>query len=108
MDYGHNEKKVVFYETDKRHADLKVRLRYDGLTQQKFFNSIITGYLEQQEEIVKFIAKLKDQSGIHSKAKRAKSKRMYERRSSTIDKFALNSDEIESIFDMIEKEKEDL
>ena len=66
-------KKVVFYDTDKRHADLKIRLHYDGLTQAGFFRSMITGYLEVGDETKKKFSLLED-------------------------------DEVESIFDMIEKE----
>ena len=29
--YGEDFKKIVFYDTDKRHADLKIRLSYDNL-----------------------------------------------------------------------------
>ena len=51
-EYGKNLKKVVFADTDKRHADLKIRLRYDGLTQLQFFQSIVTGYIEKDPRIV--------------------------------------------------------
>ncbi len=41
-----NKKKVIFDDTDVRHARLKVRLEYDGLSQAEFFRSFITGYLK--------------------------------------------------------------
>lgn len=31
-----SSKKIIFEDTDKRHADLKIRLHYDGLTQRDF------------------------------------------------------------------------
>ena len=44
--YGQEGKKIVFQDSDKRHADLRIRLRHDGLTQIQFFQAMITGYLE--------------------------------------------------------------
>ena len=37
MAYGNREKKIVFNETDSRHAELKIKLHYDGLKQGEFF-----------------------------------------------------------------------
>ena len=34
-------KKIIFEDTDKRHADLKIRLHYDGLTQGVFFRMLV-------------------------------------------------------------------
>ena len=49
------EKRVVFTDTDVRHAQLKIRLQHDGFTQSDFFRAIITGYLENDGQIVKFL-----------------------------------------------------
>jgi len=38
--YGEDYKKVMFYDSDKRHADLKLRLQYDGLKQNEFFRAV--------------------------------------------------------------------
>ena len=72
------EKKILFTDTDKRHADLKLRLHYDGLTQADFFRSLITGYLEKDENIMNFIIEVQESKNIHSKQKRAKSKKLEE------------------------------
>ena len=45
-------KRVIFDDTDTRHAQLKVRLEYDGLSQAEFFRSFITGYLEKDKSIM--------------------------------------------------------
>ena len=34
--YGEAGKKIVFYDSEKNHAELKIRLHYDGLTQSAF------------------------------------------------------------------------
>jgi len=106
--YGKGGKKIVFYDSDKRHADLKIRLHYDGLTQSAFFRGMVSGYLNQDEDLMFYINKLKDNNENQSASKKHKMKKMAEGRQETIDKFALKGDEIESIFDILEEEHPDL
>ena len=60
--YGKMNKKVVFYDTDKRFADLKIRLGHDKISQAQFFRSIVTGYIEQDEDILNFIDRYKNRT----------------------------------------------
>ena len=101
MSYGKTIKDIAFRETDGRHAKLKIRLKYDGLTQQKFFSSLITAYLERDERIMNFILELKEREGIHTVDKRKRVKKMYEKSIETETKFGLNKKEVESVFDII-------
>ena len=98
------EKKILFTDTDKRHADLKLRLHYDGLTQADFFRSLITGYLEKDENILNFIIEVQESKNIHSKQKRAKSKKLEEEGENLMKKLGLGEEEIENIFDLLEEE----
>ena len=98
------EKKILFTDTDKRHADLKLRLHYDGLTQADFFRSLITGYLEKDENIMNFIIEVQESKNIHSKQKRAKSKKLEEEGENLMKKLGLGEEEIENIFDLLEEE----
>ena len=52
-------KRIIFLDTDRRHADLKIRLYYDGLSQTDFFKGMITGYIERDERLVPFIDELR-------------------------------------------------
>ena len=52
-------KKVIFYDTDKRFADLKIRLQHDGISQAQFFRGLVTGYLMQDGDILSYVNKLK-------------------------------------------------
>ena len=54
-DYGKNEKRIIFTDTDHRHAQLVLKLKGDGLTKSKFFRCIISGYLRDDERIKQFI-----------------------------------------------------
>jgi len=69
---------------------------------------MISGYLKQDEDIVNFVNKLKDENNSQSASKRTRIKKMSNARQETIDKFALKGEEIESIFDILEEECPDL
>jgi len=106
--YGVLDKKVVFYENEKVFADLKIRLRYDGLTQQQFFSSLVNGYLSGDKRIVEYIFELKDEKHVHSKRKRKGTRKMYQASRHTSEAFDLNEEEVQDIFDILKKENSDL
>jgi len=101
-------KRVVFRENDQVHAKLRIRLHYDGIKQSDFFRGCIEAYLNQEEEFEDFIETLKLRKSSQSKNKQAKSKKLKEKGKELSSKLALNSSEIENIFDMIEEEHEGL
>lgn len=97
----------MFRETLERHAQLKTKLMYDEISQQKFISYIITFYLQEDADMLKLVEKMKDKEGISSNKKKTSKKdimnmRKYEKR------FGLNKNDIENIFDFIEEESSDL
>tara|TARA_Y100000034_G_scaffold134707_1_gene203928 strand:+ start:4784 stop:5110 length:327 start_codon:yes stop_codon:yes gene_type:complete len=104
MTYGQETKRIIFEESDKVHADLKIRLHADDLKQGEFFSLMISGYIERDERIVDFVEEYKKNNSIQSKEKRAKSKKLHDQSTEIRNKFALNEGEVESIFDLLEKE----
>lgn len=107
-EYGKNEKRISFMDTDKRNAELLVRLKHDGLTKTKFFRALLTGYLERDPHIVDFINQIKDSENLQSKSRSKKIKQLEEAGKQSKTKFGLNQGDIENIFDMLEKEHPDL
>lgn len=102
---GESKKKIVFYDTDKRHAKLKIRLHYDGLTQAGFFRAMVSGYLDKDPAVLDFIKRLQEEENVHSVRKRKDSNKLLESGEETKKQFSLlGDDEVENIFDMIEKE----
>ena len=101
-------KRIVFEDSEKRHADLKVRLNYDGLTQTGFFRGIITGYLERDDGIMELVTKLQESKSIHSKAKRTKSKKLRKEGEHLMRKLGIADDEVENIYDILERENPEL
>ena len=106
--YGTKEQIVQFADLDKRHADLRLRLHYDGLTQGEFFRALVTGYVDRDPDIINFIAKVKENSEKYKPTLMKKRRRAYTKSKQVEKLFGLNEDEIENIFDMIQKEHEDL
>ncbi len=95
-------------DTDKRSADLMIRLKHDGLTKTKFFREILTGYLERDSAIVGFIERVKDKAASQSKKQSKIVKNLEEQGRENEAKFGLGDEEIENIFDLLEKEHPDL
>lgn len=101
-------KRVVFRENDQVHAKLRIRLNYDGIKQSDFFRACIAAYLNEDEEFEGFVESLKSEKSSLSKGKRARSRKLKQQGKELASKLALNSSEIENIFDMIEEEHEGL
>ncbi len=100
-------KKVVFMENDRIHADLKLKIHYDGITQSDFFRGCGRAYLEEEGAFMTFLDRLKEQrtkiaKGVRKSATKDSAGAIVQK-----NKFGLNSDEIEDIFDILEKEHED-
>ena len=106
--YGEDYKKIVFYDTDKRHADLKIRLQYDNLKQSEFYRAVLTAYLEKEENFMKFLEKYKEDNEVLHKTKLRTQEKIKKRERDTKTKFALEDKEVESIFDMLEEEHPEL
>ena len=104
-------KKIVFYDSTKRHADLKIRLQHDGLSQAHFFRGIVTGYLSQDENVLNFIDKLKSSKKFgqaQNKKDIRESRALIKKGKDISSKLSLEEGEIEDIFDLLEKANPDL
>ena len=71
-------KRVVFRENDTTHANLRVRLHYDGVKQSQFFRGCIDAYLNQDKDFMAFMETLKSEKGSLSKLRNEKSKKLRE------------------------------
>ena len=96
-------KKVVFDDTDVRHAKLKVRLEYDGLSQAEFFRSLITGYLEKDENVISYINSYKEKNKKLSKRNMKYQKKDADLANDMLGQFGIKDEELENIFDVIAK-----
>ena len=104
MGYGDKQKKIVFSASDKSHAELKIKLNYDGIKQGEFFRLLLEGYLEDNEDIINYISDWKERNNKQTKKQRTVIAKDYSEAKDTEEQFALNQDEVESIFDLLERE----
>jgi hypothetical protein len=103
-EYGTTTKRVVFTDTDHRHAQLLIRLRHDGLTQAEFFRSLISGYIENDERIQSYMEEI----STHSKKKKNSSRKLRTAGKKAKESLGLSSNDVEDLFDMIAEEHPDL
>ena len=99
-----DRKKFMFYDSPDRQARLKIRCKYDGINQSQFFRFMISGYLENNPDIIKFLDECKQRFLICGQGmqKRQKILKTHQLTREVENKFDLNKDEIENIFDIIE------
>ena len=101
-------KKIIFTIPANDKAKFKVQLQYDSLTQAKFLRGMIEGYINGDEDFMNFIAKMKGDTKSQSKAQLKKVEKNLVEMKQTKNTFALEDDEVENIFDMLEQEHPDL
>ena len=104
------DKQILFLETEKRHADLKIKLKHYRITQSDFIRGCISGLINDDEQFFQFFFKLlEEKSYIKSSKKRKKNEEMITKGLNTTEEdFVLKDSEIENIFDIIEKDHPDL
>jgi hypothetical protein len=100
--------KIMFSVSERTKADFKIRLQYDSLTQVKFFNSIMEGYLQKDEDLMKYMNKFKKNNTIQNNEQRIKIEKNIQKAKETKIKFSLGDEEVENIFDILEKEHPEL
>ena len=110
--YGENKKKIVFFDTEERHVQLKVRLEHYGITQSKLFRYLVTCMLEENQ-ISKDLVQMIDDNSKKKTRKRAKrvdviEEKAKQKQEEIENKFNLDNEELEDIFDLIAREHPDL
>tara|TARA_B100000214_G_scaffold156309_1_gene112097 strand:- start:993 stop:1319 length:327 start_codon:yes stop_codon:yes gene_type:complete len=55
-------RKLVFYETTRNSIELKIRLRYDSISQGLFFRSLIDRYIAGDPRIIEIVSEVKENS----------------------------------------------
>ena len=102
--YGKENKKIVFGESGKTHAEFKIKLHYDGLAQGEFFREVVSAYVNEDPLFMDFVTNMKDRVEKQSKRQREVAKKERELSRKTEKEFSLTDKEVESIFDLLERE----
>ena len=108
MDEKDKTKRIVFESTTNKHAQLKVRLQYDSMTQAEFFRCLIDGYLAKDERILEYLQDYRISKGKDSKSNAKIRNKDNKKADDLLNKFGIKDEELENIFDLIEEEFPDL
>lgn len=99
-----DRKKFMFYDTEKRQADLRIKLQHDGMTQSTFFRVMMSGYLNDDENILNYLNKFQEKYKMRGKHKIKKARKVVEKGREIKKQFGIDETEIENIFDLVEEE----
>ena len=102
--YGHNTKRIVFKVSDHEHAKLILRLRHNSLTQAEFFRAVIEAVNTDDDKILSFISDCVSSKQKLNKKRINKNRKFIEQGKKLTGDFALSSEEIEDVFDLIAQE----
>jgi hypothetical protein len=100
-------KKVFFEEDDNQHARMLIRLRYDRLTQGKFFRGLVEMYVKNDLDMIKVIEKIKIEKSTMGRLKREKSVKEIEKGENMMQDLGLSKNEKNFIYDLIEEDFEE-
>ena len=99
---GKNRKKIVFYDDDHTHAQLRIKFIADGIKQATFFKDLVRAYINDDPNIRAWI-----NSNPHCKVSK-RSARIRRREDRKIEEqntsFNLDQKDVQEIFDILAEE----
>ena len=103
------KKKVVFEDTVHNFANLRIRLKYDKITQKEFFSFLVSRYVSSDPRMVELVDELKQELLRIGKKSRMKALSDHEAGRTLLKNCGLTKADKNEIYDLIEKEyKEEL
>lgn len=97
----------VFYCYEKESADLKIRLRYDGLQQSEFFRTLLKMYVAQDPLMLQIVERIKQDQRVMGKKRLKNTKDDYEKADKVLEDLGITESDKQDIFDIIAMETED-
>lgn len=103
MNDPHREIKFTFLCPEKQAVDFKIRVKYDGLTQAAFFQQVMLLYLENADEFLPVLEKIKMKKAKMGITKIRNSFKEIETGKRKMTDLSLTESEKRSLFDLIEE-----
>ena len=100
-----NAKTIQFPSLEELHVNLLLKLNFDDMTKFFFFNECIKAYIAEDPTFLPFIDKIKEKSMLARKFRTKKARHLRKKEQEIKTKFALDPQDIEDIFDIIESEE---
>ena len=88
-------------------ADLKLRLRYDNLSQSKFMTGIAELYLQKDPDMLCVVEKIKQKKRVMGKQKLKRTGQDIDKGNKMLEELGITDSDKQSIFDMIELDLEE-
>ena len=103
------EKKTtfVFKCFENESSELKIRLRYDGLTQTHFFRSLMKMYISKHPKMMDIVSLIKQDQKSIGKKKIQRSKNEINNGKQLLDILGITDSDRSKIFDIIESGEEE-
>lgn len=101
--------KITTYVPQSHKVDLKIKLKYHGVTQSGLLRGVVKAFLQEDAQFMAWFDdwKLRN-SRVQGKKRRSKSAKLDEKGRQLASKFGINEGEIEDIFDVIAEEHPEL
>ena len=99
-----DRKKIMFYETPERQIEFRIRCEFEGITQSQFLRYMVSGCIEKDPLLQKYLNNCKIKDGSQGEKNSSKRQSIQKIEIENTKKFGLNKEEIEDIFDIIEVE----
>ena len=97
----------TFRLLEKVSADLKLRLRYDNLSQSKFMSGLAELYLQKDPDMLCVVEKIKQRKRVMGKQKLKRTKQDIDKGNRMLEELGITDSDKQSIFDMIEMDLEE-
>lgn len=97
----------TFRLLEKVSADLKLRLRYDNLSQSKFMSGLAELYLQKDPDMLRVVEKIKQKKRVMGKQKLKRTKQDIDNGNRILEELGITDTDRQSIFDMIELSAEE-
>jgi hypothetical protein len=98
-------KTIQFPSLEELHVNLLLKLKFDDITKYFFFNECMKAFITEDPDFMPFLEKMKEKSMLARKFRTKKARELRKKEQEIKDRFALNTNDIEDIFDMIEHEE---
>tara|TARA_R100000426_G_scaffold86499_1_gene68132 strand:+ start:3211 stop:3534 length:324 start_codon:yes stop_codon:yes gene_type:complete len=102
------KKKVQFVDTDVRHAQLKIKLERESISQAEFFRACLTGMIDEDPDFLRYVRKYKDNKNIGRKRDAKILNKEDKASDDLMQRFGIKDTELDNIFDLIAEEHPDL
>lgn len=100
-----NKVKIIVSCFEKESADLKIRLKYDGFSQSLFFRSIMRLYVENDEDMLTVVSKIKEKNKTMAKSKIRKSLSEIREGEQLLEDLGITKKDLSELFDIMEEQE---